>query len=365
MRAAPLIVVLSLSLGGCAGARAYSQARKADTPAAYGRFIADWPDHPRASAAERRQEELDWGYAQATDASDAYLGYLGAHPSGPHATEARERADRLAWTEARAAATVEALTAYVARYPSSEHLAEANALIEQAWVDGARTDDTEQAWSRYLVRYPQGQFVAEARGRVAELAWLRTVETDTRDSYQRYRERFPDSPHDPEAETWLAATRVSELQPVVRLVDTWQDDGMRSTILQRVRTQLERGLLYDLKRDFTIRRTLVDDPGADAEALPHPQEQWGVEPGVGLLVLEYTEARGRKFDPKGHATDITAELVLYVPATSTPAWTQDLEASTPTKIYGNSESVLHTTAVEELGGLLRGVGFPAEDFEAP
>jgi hypothetical protein len=139
---------------------------------------------------------------------------------------------------------------------------------------------------------------------------------------------------------------------------------MRKTILSRVRTQFDRGLAYDLKRDFTMRSTLTADADdGDAETVPHPQDAWGAEEGVGLLVLEYTEEKGRKFDPRGNATDIEVELALYVPATRTPVWTTTLEASTPTKIYGTNETVLHTTAVEELGSLLRGVAFPVEDYE--
>ncbi len=356
-----MVCVTVVALSGCASSRAWRDARRTHTPNGYAAFVAESPDHRKVRKATRRHEELNWALAQTADASEAYWGYVGAHSQGPHAEEARERAEALAWSETRAAASIESLTVYLARYATSPHRAEADALLEIAWVDEARGEDNEAVWRRYLVRYPQGQHVAEARERLSELSWLRTVETDTPAAYVRFLERFPSTAHAEAAQIWLAGLRVAELQPVVRLLQTWQPEAQRSTVVARVRRELERGLLVDLKRDFTVRPVQTDDvgskPGATAVA---PQETFGIEPGVGLLVVEYRESEGRTFDPAGRATDIRAHVSLYAPTTPKPVWSRTLETTTPGKIYGSTESILHTSAVAELGSLMRGVDFPVE-----
>ncbi len=346
MRTLPLLLLL----GACAG-RDWRAARRADTSAAYASFVAANPTSGKVGAAMRRAEGLDWEEARTTDTSAAYTSYLGAHPSGPHADEARSRAEALAWDEAVAAGTPEALQAYVARHPGTPHADEATALIEEAWYRQARAGATEDSWGRYIIRYPEGRFISEARAERRRLAWEAAVAGDSRASYGRYVERFPDGEHRAEADAWLASSRVLVLEPVLVLRGTWQAASARAGLLSKVRWELDNGLLRDLKREFAVLALQVEDPnGAD---LGHPQDVWGVEEDMGLLVIEYSEAKGRAYEPSGHATDITATLSLYTPPTREPVWTHTLQASTPEKTWGETVDALHGGAVREWSGLVR------------
>ncbi|HHO53716.1 MAG TPA: hypothetical protein ENK18_23295 [Deltaproteobacteria bacterium] len=352
----PLLGIALLLCGigpgpGCAG-RDWRAAKGAHTGAAYRAFVTANPEHYKVPEAMERAEVLDWAAAEESQTPAAYSVYLGAHPQGPHAAEAYARAEVLAWDEAVEQGTPEALSAYLARYPSSERIGLANDLIEDAWFERAKTEGTEASWGRYIVRYPEGTHLEEAQRERERLAWEGTVEQNNREGYERFVTRFPTSEHLGEAQRWLEASRVSVLQPVVVLGDSWQPKERRASIARRIRGEFDRGLLYDLERDFKIKRTLmVDLNGGPA---PHPQEAYGIEPDVGLLVLTCTETEGRRFEPSGTATDISATLELFVPPTPDPVWAISLSASTPERAYGSSVDALHQAAVLELAGQLRG-----------
>lgn len=350
MRRTTLFPILLLT--ACAG-RDWRAAVREDTSAAYTAWVAAHPDSGRADLASRRAEERGWAEAQAADTAAAYGGYLGAFPSGPHAAEAHARAEVLDWEAARDSGSVQALSAYLARHPGGPHTVEANERIEKSWADEARAGGTEESWGRYLVRYPQGAWAAEARRERERLAWQTATTGATTASHSAYLRRFPDGAHAGEAEAWLVAAKVTRIQPVIVLTDTWQKDSMRSTVIARVRKELDNGLLGDLRRDFKVLPIKTSDPrGA---ALPHPQESWGVEPDTALLVVEYKETVGRRFEPDGHANDVHAVVRLYVPPTPNAVLERALDASTPERIYGTDDSVLQTSAVVELSGLLRGL----------
>lgn len=349
----PALLLCGLVLGsaGCAG-RDWRVAKEANTGAAYRAFVTANPEHFKVSEAMSRAEVLDWAAAEQAQTPTAYSVYLGAHPQGPHAAEAYTRAEILAWDEAVSKGTPEALSAYLARYPSSERIGLANDLIEEAWFERAKMEGTEASWGRYVVRYPDGVHLQEAQRERERLAWERTVEQNNREGYERFVMRFADSERLGEAQRWLEASRVSVLQPVVVLGKSWQPKDKRVATAMRIRGEFDRGLLYDLERDFKIKRTImVDLNGGPA---PHPQEAYGVEPDVGLLVLTYTESTGRRFEPSGYATDIAATLQLFAPPTPEPVWSVSLEASTPERAYGSSVDALHLAAVLELAGQLRG-----------
>lgn len=351
-RSSPIVLLLILASPACAG-RGWRAAAREDTSAAWSAWVAAHPDAGRADLAARRAEERGWAEAQAADTSEGYGAYLGAFPAGPNAPEARARAEALDWQAARDTGTVEALTGYLARHPGGPHTVEAQERIEKAWADEARAAGTEESWGRYLVRYPQGAFSAEARQERDRLAWATATTAATPAAYTAYLARFPQGAHAAEAAAWLAAAKVTRIKPVVILTGTWQRDGMRSTVLARARRELERGLLAELKRDFTVLPVTTTDPRGATPGLP--QEVYGIEPDTGLLVVEYRETVGRRFEPDGHANDVHAQVRLFVPPTAAPVLERSLQASTPEKIYGTDASVLETSAVKELGGQLLSV----------
>lgn len=349
-----------LCLLAACGPKDWREAVRDGSSTAYAAYAARHPGTPRAAAAARRAPELAWAEAQALDTSIAYASYLAAYPEGEHAAEAKVRGVALAWTEAKQSGSVATLASFLARYPDSPHEADAEQLLEQLWYDEAKQGGTEVSWGRYLVRYPQGTWAEEAARERERLAWEATVPQDTIQAYLSFVQRYPDGAHAAEARAWLDATRVAKLQPVVVLAGTWQGDRSRATVVQRVRGEVERGLLADLKRFFTVLPVKVVDPrGAP---LAHPHEAWGATEGVGLLVLEYTEVAGRTFEPSGHATDITATLRLYAPNTRTPVLDKATTASTPARILGADASSLHTSAVKDLGARLRAYAQEIEGF---
>lgn len=345
--------LLLLPMVACAG-KDWREAVKADTSQAYSAYAAHHRGEPKAEVATRRAHDRAWAEAQAADTSIAYGSYVSAFPQGEHAEEARARGDELAWTEAKAGGDLASLSAYVARYPGSSHAAEAEQLVEKLWYDDARNGASEASWGRYLVRYPEGLWADEAKRERERHAWEQTVGLGSRDAYQAFVKRYPDGTHANEGRAFLAAMRVSKIQPVIVLRESWQPERMRATVLSRIRSELELGLFADLKREFVILPTKAVDPRG--EALGHPHDEWGATADVGLLVVEYSEVTGRSFQPSGNATDNTAKVELYAPNSKLPIFSQTVTASTPEKITGADSSVLHTSAVRELAGRARALG---------
>lgn len=326
--------------------KAWREARKADTSAAWGLYASAHPTEPRAALARHRAERRGWDEAVAANTSASYTAYVAAFPSGQDVAEARTRAETLGWDEAVAEDTIGALTSYIGRYPRSPHVGEATQRIEELWYGQCKLEGTEAGWARYLSRYPLGKHAVEAQAERDRLAWAATTAAATRYAYRQYLERFPTGLHITEARGWLDQTYVRTLQPVVALFATYQAPGARPALLARIQGELDRGLLDDLKETFTVLPTRAID--ATAGGLPNPNETIGARPDTGILVLEYSEYPGRRFDPAGVATDIAAILRLYTPNTPNPVWSRELSATTPEKVHGTNLSALQAAALQDL-----------------
>ena len=359
VRLALLVVLFVPACGG----PAWRVAADTDTSAAYLAFLAAHPDSAKAKAARTRAEERLWAEATASRSPDAYRGYVAAFPDGPHAAEAHTIAEQLAFEAAVTDGSSSALSAFLARYPTGTHAAEAQAALERSWVAEARAAGTEEAWGRYLVRYPDGAHADEAREERDRIAWNATTDANTLAAYETYLDRYLAGSHREEAEAFVAATRVGELQPVLALSGTFQSSSQHVAILARLQTELEKGLLVDLKKSFTIRPTLrviAVDPGT-----PPPQQAVPSEPGVGVLLVVVEERKGREFQPSGTATDLHASVKLFVPPTATPVVAETVKASTPERVTGTAESTLYTSAVKAFGATLREVAPRVETFRVP
>lgn len=320
----------------------------ANTSAAYSQYAASHAGTSRARTAATRAEELAWEEAVASNQSVAFFSYVSAWPKGEHAAEAQTRAETLGWSEALADGTIPALSAYLARYPSSPHRAEAESRVEDLVYGEAKAKPSEASLGRYLVQYPEGRYTTELKAQLEALVWEKTVAGDTRAAYQRYLDRYHDGPHAEQAVQWLDATYVTSIEPVFMLISTWQPDWV--AVLRRLSKEFARGLGADLSREYKLLKT----QGVDArEKQPHPHDLFAPEKGVGLLVVEYRDKRGRTFDPAGNATDITAVVKLYAPNTRTPILVRELSSTTPDKILGTEVSALYTSALDDLMGQLR------------
>lgn len=338
---------LSVWLSGCAS-REWRAVVEANTSARYSTYAASHVGTARARVAAQRAEALAWEEAVASNQSTAYFSYASAWPKGEHTIEALSRAETLGWSEATADGSVAVLASYIARYPDSKHLGEAKARIEDLVHDEAQKNPTEASLGRYLVQYPEGRYTEAVRTQLEQLIWDATVAADKRAAYERYLDRYPTGMHAEEALQWLDATRVSTLQPALLLLATWHPD--QKTVLSQIKSAIDRNFIPDLARDFTLRPIKTVDA---TQNIQHPHDLFGTEKGVGILVIECTERRGRKFDPSGNATDITAVVKLYAPNTRNPVFVRELSATTPDKIKGIEISALHTSAIDDLVGQLR------------
>ncbi|MEN0066031.1 MAG: hypothetical protein AAGA48_28070 [Myxococcota bacterium] len=336
----------------CAG-RDWRRAQSLNTGEAYRSFVSANPGSSKVPLAMERAERLDWIFAKATDTPGAYGSYLGAHPTGPHAAEARERAEALALAEAEAVGTPEALLAFLVQYPSSERKAKVERRIEEAWHRLAVTEGTEDAWGRYLVRYPEGRWAEDARQAREEAAWARAVEGDTPTAYQRYLDRFADGRYRLDALDWMARLRVTRIQPVVTLGEAPVEFADRAALTYAVRKEIDQTLNVELRRDFQVLRTLMVDLRGGPS--PHPQDAYGNNPNTGIVVVNYSEKLGARLEPSGSATDISATVQLYCPPSRKPVLETTITASTPLPAVGETEAILHQSALEAFGDQLRAV----------
>jgi|GEM_PF-709362 len=159
-------------------------------------------------------EAADWARAKAADTPEAYGEYLAKHPNGANAAEARRLQtdglsdrERNAWEDARKENTIAAYETYLRRYPNGAFRAEADtrivALRDAADWQRALQTNTIPAYEAYLNAHPQSPNADEARRRLYSLreaeAWARAVEANTREAYETYLRDFPEGPNAAEA----------------------------------------------------------------------------------------------------------------------------------------------------------------------
>ena len=342
-------IALAAIAVGC-GPKDWRVAKRTNTSASYGAYASAHAGEPRAAIAARRAEARGWEEANAAGTSAAYTSFVAAFPASEHAIEARVRAETIGWTEAKASGTLPDLTTYLARYPQSVRRGEAEGLIEGLFFEEAKAEGTIASWGDYLVRYPMGAHAAEATAERDRLTWQRAVMMDTRSAYKKYLDSYPQGAHAAEASAWLAESYVTRLQPVIALIESHQGSSMHKTVLARIQREFDDGLLADLKDTFEIEATRIYD---GSRGFPHPHDLLGTTLGTGVLVIEYYEREGRRFEPSGTATDITAVVRLYAPNTRNAVWVRELAASTPTRVYGADRSALNLGAIGDLGDQLR------------
>ncbi len=122
------------------------------------RLAGPTPD-PSAAAGDASAEPRAWDEASRLGTEAAFAAYLQAFPEGPNAAAAGRRIAQI-----RAAAAA----AEAARQADAERRAEAARLADRrAWEDAERIG-TEAAYRGYLQTRPDGRHVAEATRRIAE-----------------------------------------------------------------------------------------------------------------------------------------------------------------------------------------------------
>src|SRR5215472_8913084 len=182
--------------------RAWADAEKAGTVAAYTAYLQNFGAGAHVSEASQRivalnegarkaADEKAWADAEKAGTAAAFTAYTQNFSAGAHAAEARQRlaaldeqarkdADDKAWADAEKVGTAAAFTGYVQKFGSGAHVAEARQRLA-ALDEQARKDADEKAWAEaekagtaaaftgYVQKFGSGAHVAQARQRVAAL----------------------------------------------------------------------------------------------------------------------------------------------------------------------------------------------------
>src|SRR5216684_1556987 len=179
--------------------KAWADAEKAGTAAAYTAYLQNFGSGAHVSEASQRivalneaprkaADEKAWADAEKAGTAAAYTAYIQNFGGGAHVAEARQRvaelsrkeADDKAWADAVRAGTAAALTAYTQNFSSGAHVAEARQRLatldeqarkdadDKAWADAEKAG-TAAAFNGYIQKFGSGAHVAEARKRAAAL----------------------------------------------------------------------------------------------------------------------------------------------------------------------------------------------------
>jgi hypothetical protein len=226
--------------------KAWADAEKAGTVAAYTGYLQNFGSGAHVSEASQRivalnetarkaADEKAWADAEKAGTAAAYTAYIQSFGGGAHVAEARQRvgelsrkeADDKAWADAVRTGTAAALTAYTQNFSSGAHVAEARqrlaALDEQARKDAddkawaaAEKAGTAAAFTDYVQKFGSGAHVAEARQRAAALdeqsrkeadekAWADAEKAGTASAFTSYVQKFGSGAHVAEARKRAAA----------------------------------------------------------------------------------------------------------------------------------------------------------------
>jgi hypothetical protein len=226
--------------------KAWADAEKAGTAAAYTAYLQNFGSGTHVSEASQRivglneaarkaADEKAWADAEKAGTAAAYTAYIQSFGGGAHVAEARQRvgelsrkeADDKAWADAVRAGTAAALTAYTQNFSSGAHLAEARQRLatldeqarkdadDKAWADADKAG-TAAAFNGYIQKFGSGAHVAEARQRLAALdeqarkeadekAWADAEKAGTAGAFTGYIQKFGSGAHVAEARKRAAA----------------------------------------------------------------------------------------------------------------------------------------------------------------
>jgi len=193
------------------------------------------PQQPTDDQARKEADEKAWADAEKAGTVAAYTAYLQNFGSGAHVSEASQRivalneaarkaADEKAWADAEKAGTAAAYTAYIQNFGGGAYAAQARQRVtelsrkeadEKAWADAVRTG-TAAAFTAYIQNFGTGVHVAEARQRLAALdeqarkdadekAWADAEKAGTAAAFTSYVQKFGSGAHVAEARQRLAA----------------------------------------------------------------------------------------------------------------------------------------------------------------
>jgi hypothetical protein len=199
-RAARATVLILVVAAGCEPAH-FAAAQREDSEASYLRYLALHPLGDRASAAQRRVEELRYRAARAADRPIGYRLYLERHPSGPFAQESRARLAALAMTEAHTAAGYRLV---LERYPGSPEAERAAQLLPRALATAALSSSSPAPAQSFLDTHGASAEAPAVRAHLARLRYRHLV--DGQNELEAFVQDFAGTP-----EAQLATARLERL----------------------------------------------------------------------------------------------------------------------------------------------------------
>lgn len=214
----------------------WGDARGANTPEAYRKFIQLYPGSSFAREAMRRelerQEEIDWNVAYSSGRRDDLFEFVSRHSNGRFYDQARDQLDALMkaeedrdWRSVRNSTSEEEILAFLDKYPntkrrneirdiyarlrqSANETRQQESLEKAEWEEAQRLDNIP-AYSRYLGLFGEMAHAQLARQRLAELIELRDWH-DARDSkligrLQKFLKEHPAGPYAEDARELIAS----------------------------------------------------------------------------------------------------------------------------------------------------------------
>lgn len=160
---------------------AFQKARTTGTAQACREYLTTYRDGAYRKEAERLVVEFDkreYDRAVRADSSAAYAKYIAGNRDGLFVADAekrrREALDRETFEQARARNTIQALEDYLTAHPDGAYRVQAQNIITRLrdpilYAEAEKTH-TIEAYEHYLALYPDGDHVDKARYNIAELS---------------------------------------------------------------------------------------------------------------------------------------------------------------------------------------------------
>jgi hypothetical protein len=202
------LVVVLVCLAGCRDF-AYDAASKKDTIEGYREFIRTHPDdQSNLDSAKERLAELEFSLAEKAHSVVGYKRFLEEFPDSGKVTAARSLLETLRFNAAMEKGTTAALRSFVRDHPDGVHRAEADEALSKLELKELATLDDPQALSRLVERHADEPQAEAASARLDELAWSRVQTTAQTLAYLK---DFPSGQHRDDARARLTLRELEAL----------------------------------------------------------------------------------------------------------------------------------------------------------
>lgn len=156
----------------------------------------------------------EWKAAEKANTIAAYERFLQRNPTAQHAALAKERLDNLRWDAALRDSSIAAVEAFCQHHPDSRHLPAAQQKIMELRWTSARQDNSVASYEDFLRRYPDGQYCTAATQALTVATWKVVRQRNTLAEYQTFLTNCDD-----QVLVDSARSAIRELERVARIVE--------------------------------------------------------------------------------------------------------------------------------------------------